>query len=155
MRTHPERPVRVRMWIAGVSLCLLLASSVVGIVRSIAVSFASIPDEGVLLEHEVAADRPEATQSKNSQTDLAQAATNRRNRTRCAGCGVIESMRSIESSGDASGSAIAADAVPGKSYEITVRFRDGSTTVFNEGTPRAWRVGSRVIVIAGSDASSN
>jgi hypothetical protein len=36
-------------------------------------------------------------------------------------------------------------------YETTVRFRDGSTAVFNETTPRTWRTGGRVIVIAGSN----
>jgi hypothetical protein len=32
-------------------------------------------------------------------------------------------------------------------YETTVRFRDGSTTVFYEVTKRTWRSGSRVLVI--------
>ena len=58
-------------------------------------------------------------------------------------------------SGGVSGSASAADAVSAKSYEITVRFPDGSTTVFDEATPRAWRPGSRVIVIGGLYASNN
>jgi hypothetical protein len=40
-----------------------------------------------------------------------------------------------------------------RDYETTVRFRDGSTAVFNEATPRTWRTGGRVIVIGGSNAS--
>jgi hypothetical protein len=85
---------------------------------------------------------------------------NRRNRARCPACGVVESMGKIERqsyvggqyiadikvsrgvSGGASGTAIAANAVTGKGYEITVRFRDRSTTVLNEVSPRTWPLGN-------------
>src|SRR5437762_10808836 len=50
--------------------------------------------------------------------------------------------------------AIVVSAVTGNAYEITVRFRDGSTTVFNEATPLAWRLGRQVIVGGVSNASS-
>ena len=98
---------------------------------------------------------------------------NRRNRARCPTCGVVESMRKIECQSDvggqyiadikvargvtggASGSAIAANAVTGTRYEITVRFRDGSTTVFNEANARTWQLGSRVMVIGRSSVASN
>ena len=98
---------------------------------------------------------------------------NRRNRASCPACGVIESMRKIERPGDvggqyaaaikaagdiarsASGSAIAAHAIMENGYEITVRFRDGSTRVLNEAAPRTWPLGSRVMVISRSNASSN
>jgi hypothetical protein len=46
-------------------------------------------------------------------------------------------------------------AVTGKLYEITVRFRDGSTTVLNEASPRTWRLSNRVIVIGRSNAENN
>jgi hypothetical protein len=36
------------------------------------------------------------------------------------------------------------------SYQIVVRFRDGSRRVFNEATPRAIRSGERILVIAGA-----
>lgn len=36
-----------------------------------------------------------------------------------------------------------------KSYEITVRFEDGSTRVINEANASAWRVGDRVKVVNG------
>jgi hypothetical protein len=32
---------------------------------------------------------------------------------------------------------------------MTVRFRDGTTTVFQEATARTWHPGVRVLVIAG------
>ena len=90
---------------------------------------------------------------------------NRRSRTWCPECGFVESIRHIERSGNAgvaggvasgtSGTAIVANTVTGKDYEITVRFRDGSTTVLNEASPRTWPLGSRVMVIGRSNASSN
>lgn len=42
---------------------------------------------------------------------------------------------------------IAANSGTEHGYETTVRFRDGSTTVFYEMTQRTWRPGSRVLVI--------
>jgi hypothetical protein len=90
-----------------------------------------------------------------------------------AACGVVESMRKIERQGDvggqyiadikvsrgvtggASGTAIAANAVTGTGYEITVRFRDGSTAVLNEASLRTWPLGSRGMAIGRSNASSN
>jgi outer membrane lipoprotein SlyB len=92
---------------------------------------------------------------------------NRRNRARCLKCGVIESKRQIVGqdtvdvkaaegvSGGVSGGAVAATAVAEKLYEITVRFRDGSTTVLNEASPCTWRLGNRVIVIGRSNAENN
>jgi hypothetical protein len=44
---------------------------------------------------------------------------------------------------------IAANSGTEHGYETTVRFRDGSTTVFYEMTQRTWRPGSRVLVIGG------
>ena len=77
----------------------------------------------------------------------------------------IESMREIERSGSAksarvvaggnSGRASAANAVSGKDYEVTVRFRDGATTVLNQASPGTWRLGSRVVVVARSTAANN
>ncbi len=37
------------------------------------------------------------------------------------------------------------------SYQIVVRFRDGSRRVFNESTARALQSGERIQVIAGAD----
>jgi len=45
MRTCFERPARVPMWIAGISLCMLAVSGIGAIVRSIPVSYANIPYE--------------------------------------------------------------------------------------------------------------
>ena len=161
MRAHVERPARV--WIAGISICLLAASGTVAIVRSSSASYASIPDERAPARLGAAPRGAEETLAKDLQADLASApgTINRRSRARCPECGVIESMRRVKPSADikvagrVSGSAIAADAMATNGYEMTVRFRDGSTTVFNETNPRAWRLGSRVMVIGRSVASNN
>jgi hypothetical protein len=170
MRTHVERPVR--MWIAGISICLLAASGTVAIVRSIPASYANIPDKGALPRQGAAPRVAGETLAKDLQAQLA-GTINPRSRARCPECGVVESMRQIKRSGDvgrqdvayvkvargASGgapvSAIAANAITANGYEMTVRFRDGSTTVFNEANPRTWRLGTRVMVIGRSVASND
>ena len=128
------------MWVAGFFI-LLATSGIVAVVRAIPASYASIPDESA------------PSQNAAVPSGLEDAYVNGpRSRAWCPECGFVESIRHIESPGGASGSAIVASAGTGKDYQITVRFRDGSTTVFNEATPRTWRLGSRVIVIGGSNA---
>jgi outer membrane lipoprotein SlyB len=170
-----KRPARGPMWIAGVSICVLAASGVVAIVRAIPASYASIPDERASSKQggfpsafeDAQADLPQARPAETRDT------INRRNRVRCRDCGVVESIRQIERSidasrpdtvavkiaggavGGASGSAGAARALTQSDYAITVRFRDGSTTVINEANARTWQLGSRVIVIGRSRASNN
>jgi len=61
-------------------------------------------------------------------------------RTTCAECGVIESVREIDTRGDQGAEST-------RSYETTIRLRDGSRRVFIEATPRMWRSGTRVMVI--------
>jgi hypothetical protein len=61
-------------------------------------------------------------------------------RTRCAECGVIESVLEIVTRGERVGEST-------RSYEVTIRFQDGSRDVFTEATPRTWRSGTRVKVV--------
>jgi outer membrane lipoprotein SlyB len=106
-------------------------------------------------------------------------------RPKCAECGVVESVREVETQGQASGLGAVGGAVAGgvlgnqvgggrgrdvmtvvgavggalaghqiekkvkstKSYEITVRFENGSTRVFTESTAPAWRQGDKVRII--------
>jgi hypothetical protein len=164
----------VPLWIAGISICVLAASGIGAIVRSIPASYANIPNEDAPLKRGAAPSGSENGPAINPQPLAeAQDTINRRNRVRCPACGIVESMRKIERPGDvggqytadisvargltggASGSAIDANAITGKGYEITVRFRDGSTTLLNEASPRTWPLGSRVMVIRRSNASSN
>jgi hypothetical protein len=146
---RPGRPARVPMWIAGISLCALAASGTVAIVRSIPASYANILDEGVPSKHQLASSEPEDLHldDPEARPTVARNSISRRNRVGCPECGFVESVRPIERSGGASGTTIAANALSAKGYEITVRLRDGSSTVFNEANPGTWRLGSRVIVI--------
>ena len=160
---------RFRMWIAGTSICLLATSGMIAFLRSIPLSYASIPDEGAPSEHRNTPSGIGDARIGEPQADpLARETVNRRSRARCAECGIVESMRQTERTGGVGGqvtaavkvaggvfervtaNVIASNAIPGKNYEITIRFRDGSTTVFNETSPRTWRLGSQVIVIGGS-----
>jgi hypothetical protein len=153
----------------------LAASGIGAIVRSIPASYANIPNEDAPLKRGAAPNGSKDGRAINPEALLAETRNtiNRRNRASCPACGVVESMRKIERPGDvagqyttdirvargvtggASGSAIAANNLTGRGYEITVRFRDGSTTVLNEASPRTWPLGSRVMVIGRSYASSN
>jgi len=135
--------------IAGISICLLAASGVVAIVRSIPVSYASVPDERAPSQHRAVASVPTDAYLKDSPPALAgaQATINRQNWASCPECGVVDSVRRI--------GAFASSAPGGKSYEVTIRFRDGSTMVSNEVGPRTWRLGTRVIVIGRVSSSNN
>jgi hypothetical protein len=150
-------PIRLSLCIGGISICLLLASGVVAIARLIPTSYANVPEAGA---------------PSKQQHAPAQVAIDRHHWATCPQCGVIESMRQSDGSGDssrqgaidakailgssggASGGANAASAT-GKRYEFTVRFRDGSTAIFTETGPRVWRLGSRVMVIGRSQTPNS
>jgi hypothetical protein len=78
---------------------------------------------------------------------------------KCAGCGVIASMREIRQPatgidpGTAGGTARRGQSdLPGestRSYEVTVRMNDGSNHVFMDSKPANWRPGQRVILVEG------
>ena len=120
---------------------MLAVLGILAVARSIPASYAGIPDNGARSTYEDEA-------SEGGSPDALVPASRRRRA--CHECGTIQSMRQIERYGDVAGDAGSDRALAEKDYEITVRFRDGSTTIFNEATPRSWRSGSRVIVIAGS-----
>ncbi len=80
---------------------------------------------------------------------------------RCADCGVIESTREIDAP-DANGEIEAPDRVAGgnssatgpkllRTYEITIRLRDGTMRVIRDAKPAKWRHGEPVTIIAGSE----
>ena len=60
---------------------------------------------------------------------------------RCAHCGWIESKWEIQPG-------VANPPSPAV-YEYTVRMRDGSSSVFRETLPVSWRLGERLVLIAG------
>jgi hypothetical protein len=54
---HFERPAHVPLWIAGIAICVLAASGIGAIVRSIPASYASIPNEDAPLNRGAAPSR--------------------------------------------------------------------------------------------------
>jgi outer membrane lipoprotein SlyB len=114
-------------------------------------------------------------------------------RSKCAECGVIDSIREVTTKGEGSGLGVVGGAVVGgllgnqvgagsgkdaatvvgavggavagnqieksmkstKSYDITIRFDDGSSRVIHEENASAWRPGDRVKVINGVIRSNN
>jgi hypothetical protein len=157
--------------IGFVAILLLTAMGIMAVAHSIPASRARIPNENGPVGPEVVSAGPGGVHTLYSRTALApvQAETDRRDRARCPECGVVESMRRTEQSGGmgatdavdldrterAFRSAAAGNAIAERGYAITVRFRDGSRTVFNEVSPRSWRPGSRVIVIGRANTSSD
>ena len=62
-------------------------------------------------------------------------------RTICPECGVVESMRLVNKSGEGKSPRIS---------EITIRMKDGSRHQFNASDPTMWRLGERIVLIRGS-----
>ena len=172
MGMYFKRIARMPTWIAGLAICSLAVLAISAIVRFIPVSYADIPEQGMPSKPAASIDPDDirATDSKENVV-LVRDTIHRRNLTSCRECGVVMSIRHRvgdlgggADSGDAklaaripvdASSAIAINATSGKNYEMTVRFRDGSTTVLNEATPRNWRPGMRVIVVTGPNGSNN
>jgi len=170
MRSVSRRSARVLVWIAGISVCLLAASGVVASFRSIPTSYAGIPANGTASEHAAPADAAADARTEDPQSPLAGTppTINRRSRASCSECGVVASIREIERpeglgrqdpldvkvAAHVAGGAIVTGPTTRKRYEITVRFRDGSTMVFNEAGPRTWRLDARVIMVGRSLASN-
>lgn len=80
---------------------------------------------------------------------------------RCAGCGVIVSVREIDAFGEpaeidapsriAAGAGGGIAATPPRNYEITIRMQDGAMRVIQDAKPAQWRRGEPLTVIAGAD----
>lgn len=72
-------------------------------------------------------------------TDGPMSASEVRARTRCAGCGVVESIRPLEATAN----------LPA-AFEFTVRLRDGSARVSRTIGRGQWRAGDRIILMGGA-----
>jgi hypothetical protein len=150
MRTYFGRPGRRLVWIGGIAIGLLAATGIVASVSSFPGTDAVTADEIAAYGDRSTSAGPEEAQvgRERARVAVAAPAATSRGRSRCPECGVVQSMRTIESTGED-----APEAVMKTVYEVTVRLRDGTTTVFTAAVPRDWRPGSRVIVIAGAEAS--
>ena len=130
----------------------LLATGIVAIVASgiaiaaLAIAPRSLNENAATAEPMLAATAP------------ASAAAASRGNT-CADCGVIESMRKLETPNEraaayapvrsAAGNRGEIKAKPVQYYEITIRLRDGTRRVITDADAARWRLGERVTVIAG------
>ncbi len=147
----------------GFLVCLLGASGVVAIARA-------VPSTPIQTSAKAGDPRAMEAQAQDAST---QPSTTLRAKAKCPECGTIASVREIEGLRDADWReseyfdairrAIGIAATSGvdttrpseRDYEIAVRFRDGTTTVFNEPGPPTWRIGDRLIVIAGAKPSGD
>ena len=146
------RSPRHRIVLAGALLCVVAASGTLAIVGSIpGMPAAGATDPVAPLPGPAAGNADPESESRPSP-----AAQEREGWRRCPECGVVKSIRVIAGSPAGSGSApVLGSSNAGleglRRYEITVRFRDGATTILNEASPRDWQVGNHVIVIAGAN----
>ena len=136
-RTQVDRSLHLPIWIANVATTLLCAAGIASFMAWVPTASGN-PDEDTSLAER----SPKSDQAAAATGDLALAgvASHTPTRAACTGCGVVELVREIDTRGDH-----AAEST--RSYELTIRFQDGSTRVFNEATPRTWRPGARVMVI--------
>ncbi len=184
METKANRSPPTLFWIAGIAVTVFSAVGIAAIMGWLPTSTSSPGNNAVLAKQSTAPAKPAAARA---QTAPAQVASNTTAKAKCAECGVIESVREIESKGEGSGIGAVGGAVVGgvlghqvgggrgqdiatvvgavggavagneiekrvkssKSYEITVRFEDGSSRVINEANAPSWRTGDRVKVING------
>jgi hypothetical protein len=159
------RPWGDRSWITVVAIAVLAIGGTIAIVVAIPPSIASVGDEGGKIVR-AASSPPPREPARDPDADAGKP-TNLRGRSPCAGCGVVTSTRRIERSvesdgqdasraderagdGNGAGSATSGGVPAGARYEITVRFRDGTTATFVEDLPRSLPPGGRVIVIGRS-----
>jgi hypothetical protein len=136
-RTQVDRSPHLPIWIANAATTLLCAAGLAPLMMWLLTTSGN-PDEGTSLFER----SPKSVQAAAATGDLASVsvASHTPTRATCAGCGVVELVREIDTRGDH-----AAEST--RSYELTIRFQDGSTRIFNEATPRTWRPGARVMVI--------
>jgi hypothetical protein len=70
---------------------------------------------------------------------------------RCPACGMIVSVRNIETHEMAAGHSNQGLAQSSRGREITVRMADGSSRVIYDARPAGWRIGERMMVIDVTD----
>lgn len=184
METQANKSPHTLFWIAGIAVTVFSAVGIAAIMGWIPTSTSS-PSENIALAKQPTA--PAKPAAARAQTAPVQVAGNTSAKAKCAECGVVESVREIETKGEGSGLGAVGGAVVGgvlghqvgggsgqkiatvvgavggamagnevekrvkssKSYEITVRFEDGSSRVIHEASAPSWRTGDRVKVING------
>ena len=133
MRTQVDQYPHLALWIASVAL--FCVAGIAALVMWIPTAIGN-PEDGVTL----AGSSRIPIQPAGTIGDMASAGAvnNAPTGTTCTECGMIESVRE---------SAVRGAAESTRGYEVTIRFRDGSTRVFSETTARMWRSGTAVKII--------
>ena len=177
METQTNKSPHTLFWVAGIAVTVFSAAGIAAIMGWIPTSTSS-PGNSAGLAKQPTAPAQAAARANRSPVQVA---------SKCAECGVVESVREIDIKGEGSGIGAVGGAVvggvlghqigdgrtqdiatvvgavggavagheiekhvkSGKSYEITVRFEDGSSRVIHEASVPAWRNGDRVKVING------
>jgi uncharacterized iron-regulated membrane protein len=130
-----DRYPDLAMWIASVAL--FCAAGIAVFMTWMPTAVGNLEDHATLGgSPRIPAQPAGARVDKDSAGAVSRASTG----TTCTECGVIESVweRAVRSEAAAEST---------RSYEVTIRFRDGSTRVFSEATPRMWRSGAAVKII--------
>ena len=202
MDPTPGKSPHPLMWIAGIAIIAFCGAGVAAIMGWIPTSLGK-PDESTLTQLDKPAAAQPAPSRLQSDRDRERERDQERERAReraarnapppvavaarCAECGVIQSVREIETKGTGTGIGAVGGAVVGgvlgsqvgggdgkkvmavvgavggavagneiekrvkttKSYEITVRFDDGSSRTFTQATQPSWHGGEKVKVIGG------
>jgi len=185
MDTRSSKSPHPLIWVAAIALIVFSVAGVAALMGWIPTSMGKPVDDAALAK----LDKPRASPGKTATSKAAPAVVPAAQRVAavCAECGVVESVRQIDSKGEGSGIGAAGGAVVGgvlgnqvgggdgkkimtvvgavggavagnevekrvksiTSYEITVRFDDGSSRVISEANTTAWRAGDKVKVING------
>jgi hypothetical protein len=136
MKTPADKFLRLSLLIAGIAVILFSSA---GVARMVGWGSSLPGDSGDVL----APDEGPAS------------------RVSCAGCGMIESVRELDSHGEfnglgaihiATGEYARTKSI--RSYAIAIRLFDGSSRVVTDASPARWRAGEYVLLIDGAGRSS-
>jgi outer membrane lipoprotein SlyB len=168
------------VWVAAITLIVFCGAGAAAFMGWIPASAGKPGDEAALA-------KLEKSQPSPAKAAPAKAHAAARVAAKCAECGVIQSVREVDTKGEGSGVGVVGGAVAGgvlghqvgngdgqtiatvigavggavagneiekrvkskKSYEVTVRFDDGSSRVITEATAPTWRSGDKVKVVNG------
>lgn len=135
MRTQVDQYPHLALWIA--SVVLFCVAGIAALVLWIPTAIGNPEDRATLAG---SSRIPIQSAGEIGGTASAGVVNNAPTGTACTECGVIESIRER-----AVRSEQAAESA--RNYEVTIRFRDGSTRVLSETTARMWRSGTAVKII--------
>ena len=150
----------LRVLVGGVALTLLGMAGIATVMAWVP-SVGDVENVGVALDSLPPPVRPVGVEEQISAGQARRALSARR---QCEECGVVASTREIRQHREGSEFGAAGDVTRGgrsapdestRTYEVTVRMQDGSNRVFVQASPANWRVGERLIFIAGLSQASN